>query len=271
MGRRVSKTVDLRVSRRYQIELSPKSGMAIGKVHGIGSREMQQDAFGVSGTGENEIKEKGLLAVLADGMGGMSSGERASMATVVSCLDFFGKYGIGRYAQEELTEMMHEANADVVRELGGVAGGSTAIVAYIREKKVSWASVGDSHIYLYRKHTLYQLNHDHNYAATLQIMVEEGRISREEALQDPQRAALTSFMGLEELPQIDSNEEPLDLKKGDRLVLMSDGVFGTLSNEEMESVMEYLPEKTAMLLEAQIQQKRRRNQDNYAAIIIEIL
>lgn len=273
MGRRIDKTVDLNCNKEYQVAIPPQTGLAIGKVHGIGKREMQQDAFGISGTDMQKVSKDGLLLVLADGMGGMCNGERASMATVVSCLDFFEQYGIGACVSDELVEMLHEANACVKRELGVDvgAGGSTAIAAYIYNKMVSWVSVGDSRIYLYRKNKLHQLNKEHNYAATLEDMVKQGQISREAALCDPQRAALTSFMGLEDIPEIDRCEEPFMLKKGDRLLLMSDGVFGTLSDVEMISAMQYLPDKAAMSIGMQIEQKKRKNQDNYTAIILEAI
>lgn len=55
------------------------------------------------------------------------------------------------------------------------------------------------------------------------------------------------------------------------MLLMSDGVFGTLSDVEMISAMQYLPDKAAMSIGMQIEQKKRKNQDNYTAIILEAI
>lgn len=272
MGR-VEKTIDLGIEKMYQVEISPKSGLAVGKVHGVGDRENQQDAFGISNTAECAVEEKGVLLVLADGMGGLCDGEKASMVAVVSCLNYFEQYDIQKEVREELFEMLYQANHQIRAELGANAGagGSTVIAVRIKERVVSWVSVGDSRLYLFREGDLQQLNREHNYAAQLTEMVANGEISEQEAMAHPQRRALTSYMGMDEILEIDCNEEELVLEKGDRLLIMSDGIFGTLSSEEIIAAMEYPARKAAMHLGMQIERKKKRNQDNYTAIVIETI
>lgn len=272
MGR-IEKTLDLGYDRQYKVEISPKLGLAIGKVHGVGSRENQQDAFGISDTEDDVVEDKGLLLVLADGMGGMSGGEKASMEVVISCLNYFEQYDIQEETEEELREMLYEANCQVRNALEKYApgGGSTAIVARLKERSVNWVSVGDSRLYLFHEGTLQQLNREHNYAVTLDEMAERGEISVEEAMGHPQRKALTSYIGMDKTPEIDSSRQELVLEKGDRLLLMSDGVFGTLSSEEITDAMQYTAEKAAKHLGMQIERKKKRYQDNYTALIVEVL
>lgn len=271
MGR-VEKTLNLGRNRKYRIDIPPQSGMAIGKVHGIGSRESQQDSFGVSSTSEGALEDKGILLVLADGMGGMYGGEKASMAAVVACLEYFDHDRI-REVNGELLEMFQEANCQVRKVLGSEAGtgGSTAIAVRIKGGAISWVSVGDSRLCLCRHGQLIQLNRVHNYAATLEKMVRDGKISYEEAQMHPQRRALTSYLGMEVLEEIDNNSEKTVLKKNDRLILMSDGVFGTLSEKEIIEALQYPAEKATMRLGMQIEQKKKPNQDNYTAIVVEII
>ena len=272
MGR-VGKTVDLGYERTHCVEISPKSGITIGKVHGIGAREMQQDSFGVSDTGEESIEDKGIFLIVADGMGGMSGGEKASMAAVVACLDYFDTYDMNEDIAGELTDMMCEANAQVKSVLGasGEIGGSTAVAIRIKDNEMYWISVGDSHIYVYREETLTQLNQEHVYAVRLAEKVSRGEISEEEAANDPQRKALTSYLGVEELEEIDGNSEPFLLQSKDRVLLMSDGVFNTLSDEEIMEAMEFTAEKAAINIGMQIEQKKRKGQDNYTALVVEML
>lgn len=71
----------------------------------------------------------------------------------------------------------------------------------------------DSHIYLYRDGTLEQLNIDHNFGAQLDQMALEGSITQDEALHHPQRAALTSYLGISELTLISGNRMPFQLRK----------------------------------------------------------
>ena len=85
---------------------------------------------------------------------------------------------------------------------------------FLRNGKLFWCSIGDSHIYLYRDGTLEQLNIDHNFGAQLDQMALEGSITQDEALHHPQRAALTSYLGISELTLISGNRMPFQLRKG---------------------------------------------------------
>lgn len=266
-------TVDLGYEKEYQIETPDDCGLSIGKVHGIGARSMQQDSFGISDLIEDIIQDKGVMAVLADGMGGLSDGERASMATIISCLNYFDTHPMVESVQEELVAMAENANIEVKEVLGGSRGtsGSTLIAVVVKERQLFWVSVGDSRIFLYRDGELTQLSKDHNYAADLQERVEAGEITEEEALSDPQRNALTSYIGIDYLDKIDCCDGPLELFEGDRILLTSDGVYNTLTTEEITDLMQFSVGKTMMHIGMQIEAKRKKNQDNYTAILLEIV
>ena len=280
MGRRNGKflkkqkeiTVDLGHEKTYQIDTPEGCGVLLGKVHGIGRRSKQQDSFGVSELKEDNVRDKGILAVVADGMGGLSDGEKASMATVISCLNYFETHSSTENASEVLVSMAENANTEVkeVLEESGGFSGSTLIAALVKEKELFWVSIGDSHIYLYRDEELIQLNKDHNYAETLQEKVDAGEITQEEALHDPQKNALTSYIGIAQLEQIDYNTESLALFEGDRILLMSDGVYNTLTEEEIIDSMQFPIGRSMMHLGMQVEGKRKKNQDNYTMLLIEM-
>ena len=273
MGRRIEKTLDMGLDKEFQVEISPRCGMAIGKVHGLGARENQEDAFGISETEETVCQERGIFLILADGMGGLCDGEKASAAAVIAGLNYFEEYELGLRTQEQFFDLVSEANERVRDALGSAAGvgGSTLVAAWIKERKVYWVSVGDSRLYLFREGALIQLNHEHTHGAALDRMAQEGEITLQEAKNSPNRKALTSYIGMREVEEVDMNEEALELQKGDRLLLMSDGVFGTLTKEEMERSMEYTAEKAAKHIKMQIEKRKKRNQDNYTAVIVEII
>lgn len=91
----------------------------------------------------------------------------------------------------------------------------------------------DSHIYLYRDGTLEQLNIDHNFGAQLDQMALEGSITQDEARHHPQRAALTSYLGISELTLISGNRMPFQLRKGDVLIQCTDGLYRYLPDSTM--------------------------------------
>ncbi len=272
MGCRVEKTIDLGLGKNYCIEIDTRCGIQIGKLHGIGCREEQQDAFGCSSVEFDAVKGKGILLVLSDGMGELKNGEKASAQAVVSCLNYFENHSFENMG-EALEDSVFYVNQQVceILQCEAGAGGATLIEAYIKDNRLYFASVGDSRIYLYRNGKLTQLSHDHNYGMELEEMVKNGEISKEEADGHPQRKALTSYIGLEELEQIDIQAEGTVLRKGDRVLLFSDGVFGTLTSEEICSAMRYTIEKSAIHIEMQIERKQKRGQDNYTAIMAEVI
>lgn len=280
MGRRDRKfirkkketTIDLGYEKTYQIEMPEGCGLLLGKAHGIGRRSKQQDSFGVSELKEENIRDNGILAVVADGMGGLFDGEKASMATVISCLNYFETHVGDGISGEDLVSMAENANGEVKDVLGESNGscGSTLTAAYVKEKKLFWLSIGDSHIYLYREGKLTQMNKDHNYAALLQEKVEAGEITQEEALHDPQRKALTSYIGIVQLEKIDYNTEAFTLQQGDRILLASDGIYNTLTEEEIMDSMQLPVARSMMHLSMQVEGKRKRDQDNYTALLVEI-
>lgn len=269
MGR-VEKTLDLGLNSQYCIEIDPKSGYEIGKIQGIGSREKQEDAFGVSQVDLEQVTQKGILLVLADGMGGMLDGEKASVAAVVSCLHFFENNDFLNDQLEFIKDMIYDANVNVKHVLGGTQmGGCTLVVAHVLKEKIKWASVGDSHIYLFhaKDNRIDQLNVEHNYSRILQQKVERGEMSQDEANTHPKRKALTSFLGLNQVDEMDTGTTTF--QKGDKLLLASDGVFGTISDEDIAEAMKYCASKAGRNLEMQIEVCKKKNQDNFTAIILE--
>ena len=246
----------------------------IASIHGVGRRSAQQDSFGISEVKQDiDYNQKGVLAIVADGMGGLSDGDRVSQMVVVSMLQEFDEDFTNIPAASLLLKMVHDANVEVCDYLGedklGRCG-STLTAVIVKEHKLSWISVGDSHIYVYRKDKLVKMNQDHNYAAELDEKVKNGEISLDEAMRDPQRAALTSFIGMGELELVDQNENPIILERGDRILLMSDGVYGSVSEQKMVELMKMPLLSACKQIELEIIERNKKNQDNYTCVILEV-
>lgn len=237
----------------------------IGIVHGIGDRMTQQDAYWVS----EDLG--GYLLVLADGMGGRSGGEKASAAVIETCRQFVETQGEIPKNTELLKGVLSDSNTAVREALGRLAGkgGSTAVFASVWEDCACWVSVGDSHLYLWRDGKLKQLNKEHNYAATLALLVEAGTITREDAEKHPSRDSLTSCIGEEEIAEIDESTELLKLQAGDKLMLCSDGVFRTVPDEELTEILCENAEAAAAEIERRVTEAAIPEQDNFTAIIWE--
>ncbi|MGM9619738.1 MAG: PP2C family protein-serine/threonine phosphatase [Oscillospiraceae bacterium] len=251
-------------------ELPRVDRVSVGKLHEQGAREGQQDCFAVSD--EALMSTHGLLAVVADGMGGLSDGDKVSAAAVQAVLD---EFILCRDAAgpEQLLLTLAQSAAQAVNELLGPEGcrrsGSTLAMGLVREGSFSFLSIGDSRICLYRGGVLTQLNREHTYQNDLALRAVNGELSVQEALSDPQGNGLTSFLGMGKLAGIDLPAAPIRLLSGDKLILMSDGVYNALSGEELARALEAGPEEAAQAIRAAVQEKNYSNQDNYTAVILE--
>ncbi|MBM4257055.1 MAG: serine/threonine-protein phosphatase [Deltaproteobacteria bacterium] len=244
-----------------------------GNAQDIGSRQEQQDAFGFTDIDDTTfVAHGGVLAIVADGMGGLAMGRQASQRAVDTFLHAYMEKRPDEEIPEALMRALHAANSIVVQigtkeNLGGHIG-TTGVAAVIHHGQLHWVSVGDSRLYLYRQGALTQLTTDHAFAAELAKAVQAGVISQEEAERHPERRSLMSYIGKESLTQIDSNTIPLPLEKGDRLLLCSDGLYGTLNLAEMAAVLEDDPQSAAEALKNAALKKQRSHQDNITAVVM---
>ncbi len=249
--------------------------ISVSNAQAKGARSLQEDAFGSSPLPKDGLLADGCFsAIVADGIGGLPHGEYASRIAVQSFLESCVTTPAEIDAGERLFIALEKANTAVYtfqRESCSEDGlGTTMIAVSIHSDGLDWISVGDSHLYLFRDGTLTQLNTDHVYLADLFGLVNSGLLSREEAMLDPRREALTSYIGDQAIPQIDRNQEPMPLRVGDTLLLCSDGVYDFLSREELSLVLADSKTDPAGDLIHLIEKRRLKHQDNATAIVIGI-
>ncbi len=238
----------------------------IAKFHNIGRRSGQQDSLGVAGLSD------GVLAVVADGMGGLASGDEVSQCVVASMLKEAVELAPGQM-DGALGGMVQRVNEAVNALLGPeriYRSGSTMVAVLVRDGFFHWASVGDSRIYLYRGGRIFQLNQEHTYEVELNRMVMRGEITREEADNDPQKRGLTSFFGMGRLRYVDESAGPIRLEAGDRLLLMTDGVFNKLTDDTIAEIIkeDTEVEHIAIALEERVAALQDPLQDNFTALIL---
>jgi protein phosphatase len=176
------------------------------------------------------------LLLLADGMGGAAAGEVAS-AAAVQVIRRLDKPGIaGPDMIEALAGAVHRANerlSELVEEDPEREGmGSTVTALLFDGEQLGLAHLGDSRAYRMRDGELQQLSHDHTF---VQSLVDEGRISKEEAFTHPHRNLILRV--LDGRPDSDPDLEMLDVQAGDRLLLCSDGLPDYVSDQVIATSM----------------------------------
>lgn len=164
-------------------------------------------------------------------------------------------------AIDDVSEMMKESRYD---------SGSTLVGAIIKNQKLSWISVGDSRIYLWRSGGIIQLNRDHDFRRDLSSVILSSHVTFEDVEKNPQKDSLTSFIGVNFPRLIDYNENSIQLIKGDKVILMSDGIYRCLSEDELCELLKYPVKEVSGIIKNRIVCKDIEAQDNYTAIVIEI-
>jgi len=244
-----------------------------GNAQHIGSRENQEDSFAFSDPSDRRLVEHGgVLAVVADGMGGMSHGGAASATAVRAFRTAYEAKRPEESIPQALLRALHRANAEVItlaRTVGAVGEvGSTLAAVVVHERGLYWISVGDSRVYHHRSGRLWQITSDHTYAHELDERVAAGSLTEEEAQADPERGSLTSYIGRASLIRIDRCLKPFPLVADDVILLCSDGLYGTLGEAEITAAITPDPQRLCeRLVEAAIG-RRRPGQDNVTVLAL---
>lgn len=236
----------------------------------LGRRERQEDAFSfVNESDVTEIKKNGLLAVVADGMGGMSGGQEASNLAVNMLCEDFQRMNREDDLALQMTDSVNRACTLVHERLGG-GGGSTLIACLLYHQRLYFASVGDSYLFLLRKGRLVRLNREHNVKHKLFMeAIRSGCMDPSVADGNKENAALTQFLGMPSLDDIDFFRRPLLLKKGDVLLICSDGVGGVMDEKTITDCLS-IPHAPAICaaLDQAVRRANKKYQDNYTALVI---
>lgn len=232
----------------------------------IGDRDEQQDACGVFSI------EEALLAVVADGMGGLARGGAAAALALESAGLEAGALLAGGVSYDAMKAALVRINAAVYRgvDSNGVMGmaGTTLCAAAVtgRQLRLFWS--GDSRAYLWRRGKFERLTEDHVYARYLQEMVAEGVISEAEARQHPGRGHLTGYIGMRSLEDFSIMADAVELECGDGLLLCTDGLYKCLDEPEMRRCMGPSAASAAGAMIKNVLKKRLRGQDNATALVL---
>jgi serine/threonine protein phosphatase PrpC len=187
---------------------------------------------------EYALGERGLLLVVADGMGGAAAGELASeMATATIYRHLTETWlsdaeATGQRFAVRLKEAVELANREIHDyakshpENRGM--GTTATAVGILGDHIYVTQVGDSRAYLVRDRQAYQLTKDQS---LMQRLVEAGELTEEEAAQSERRNIILQALGPDPKIKVDLTHQ--EIRRGDILVLCSDGLSGQVKKEEI--------------------------------------
>ncbi len=175
------------------------------------------------------------LLAIADGMGGQAAGEVAS-SEVISTLVQLDDDVPGSDILTSLATAVQRANDQLrvmVEEDPQLEGMGTTLTALLwTGQRLGLVHVGDSRAYLLRDGVLTQITQDHTW---VQRLVDEGRITEEEATTHPQRSLLMRALGSGD--HVEPDLSIREVRSGDRYLICSDGLSGVVSHQTMEETL----------------------------------
>lgn len=248
------------------VRLTAAQGAEAAYCQCMGDRDEQQDACGLFAYGGS------MLAVVADGMGGLARGgaaaeialkaaERESCALLAEKISF-----------ESMKAALENINEDVYRSVSsyGIMGmaGTTLCAAALEGRALRLFWSGDSRAYLWSGGKLRRLTEDHVYARYLKEMVTESVISEADARTHPKRSYLTGYVGMQELEDYSIMPEAMEMVKGDGLLLCTDGLYKCLEEEQLSRCMGMDACGAAGAMIRQVAKKRLKGQDNATALVL---
>ena len=194
-------------------------------------RKQNQDAYHIE-----KLDRNSLLCVVCDGMGGAKSGNIASTLAVDVFVQEVSRSWVSGMASDQLEQMLRSAvklanftvfdQAQQFEEFDGM--GTTLVAVLVRGGRATVINVGDSRAYKVDGDGIRQITRDHS---LVQMMVDRGELTPELARTYPGKNFITRAIGTE--PLVESDIFHLDVKKGDYLLLCSDGLSNTVDEQEM--------------------------------------
>ena len=200
-------------------------------------REVNEDCWLLEQPRDEAMRnQKGILALVADGMGGHAAGEVASQfaATVIRTQ----YYRSNKPPQQALEAAFHAANRMVYQaaqkqsHLHGMGTTCTALVLW-GDVALS-AQVGDSRLYLVRGDQIYLMSEDHS---AVMEMVRRGKLSLADARQHTDKNIILCALGPQPIVQVSTWKMPFPVRAGDQFVLCSDGLYDLVSDDEIQQMV----------------------------------
>ncbi|MCA9664469.1 MAG: Stp1/IreP family PP2C-type Ser/Thr phosphatase [Myxococcales bacterium] len=228
------------------------------------------------------LMEDEQLFIVADGMGGHSSGEVASRMAAETLSEFYQRtkdeeatwpYKMDRslsYIENRLVCGIKLANYKIYeaasKDIRYKGMGTTIVTTLIHGDKVYVAHVGDSRMYRLRNGSLEQVTRDHS-------LLEDYRdakpdMTEEEERNFPHKNVITRALGMRDSVQVDIKTE--DVQEGDLYLLCSDGLSGMVTDDEMEEILKKNEDLERVVAELVDGANRAGGTDNITTLVLQL-
>jgi serine/threonine protein phosphatase PrpC len=241
--------IDERQSKKYMsvtnIVFAQRSDIGL-------KRELNEDsAISIQPEDQQVMESKGILFVVADGMGGHSRGEVASQLAVNVIRDVYYQQ-VSDDLETSLRLALEQANTRLYNENMAMSPkpepdqmmATTCVAAVVQGDTLYVANAGDSRAYIVRDGQAQQISLDHSVVAQ---QLREGLITKEQAKDHPDRNKIYRCLGIHEVEEVDTFSEKV--QAGDLLLLCTDGLSELVPEDEVIAIVQqYEPQESVQRL-----------------------
>lgn len=225
-----------------------------------GNREINEDSVSILEFGNS------VIAIVADGLGGHGGGDVASRTAIAAVNSDLQNQPISEAALHQAIQHANQAVCALQKD--GAAMKTTISVLWIGKQTAIAANVGDSRIYQFRGDKIVYQSVDHSVA---QMAVLVGEIQPDQIRQYPKRSQLVRSLGMREDIQVDSSI--LQMQRGDRFLLCTDGFWENIAESEMCCYAARPNEPKVFLRQMRnyVETNAVHNMDNHSAIAVNLV
>lgn len=231
-------------------------------------REQNQDTYQIE-----KLDKNTLLCLVCDGMGGAKAGNVASALAAEVFVDEIRRTWKENMEQAQIDQMLQAAVKlanftvfDQGKQFAEFSGmGTTLVAVLVTEREATVVNVGDSRAYRINEGGIQRITVDHS---VVEMMVQRGELTREEARNYPGKNFITRAIGTETIAESDLFH--LDLERGDFLLLCSDGLTNSMDEQEILFEVVHGDEKEKCCQQLLDIAKNRGAPDNVTCVLVQI-
>lgn len=236
-------------------------GFNFGSAATLGTKTVQQDYFATKQLGT------AVLMVLADGNG--ESGDAAAKIAVDTFRDLFNDANAANKPQYFFKRSAHSANKIITNTLEERQGETSVAAVVVDDAKFYYMLVGNSRVAVFRDGDLIPVSQGQTVDVLAKHRYFEGKISKRDTLTLLNEHRLYNILGSDTFQDIEIFDKPVTLQKNDLVILMSEGVFNTLTWSEIEDVFckKLVPQDAATDIISRVNRSPHVEKDNASILI----
>lgn len=202
-----------------------------GMAQTTGNKEIQADMMDIS------ITSAGKLAVLADGIGRENTGKVCAALAVKEFMEAYSFYKTLHNPCYFFERTMYSIHMHMQKILEERQGGASVGVVFLANEKLYYAMAGQIKIALMRGNELIPLSQGQTVGVLAELAYKDGKLSRQETIWSIGDKGIWNYVGKDGFHQMEICEVPVQLKKGDLVVMMTKGIYEEVSFAELERVL----------------------------------